>query len=55
LNIADNKCEVCVDINKTDKNYPVRNSKVGMNDKQMNLHYACLVHIDELWAKLDKP
>jgi len=55
MNITDNKCEVCTDIFGTDKNYPVRQAKVALNDRNMDLHFSCLVHIDELWAKLDKP
>lgn len=55
MNISDNKCEVCTDIFGTDKKYPVREAKVAVNDKVMKLHFACLIHIDELWAKLGKP
>jgi hypothetical protein len=44
MSIQDNKCEICGEP-----------AKVALNDKQMDLHFSCLIHINELWAKLGKP
>lgn len=38
-----NNCEVCGE-----------DSQVAMNDTKMNLHYACLVHVGDLYHKLNK-
>ena len=37
-----NKCEICGE-----------DAQVALNDKKMNLHYACLVHVSDLWNKLN--
>ena len=46
MNISDNKCEIigCGEP-----------SKVAINDKEMKLHFSCLIHINELWEKIGKP
>ena len=44
MNIPDNKCEICDE-----------QAKVALNDIEMNLHFSCLKHVYELWAKIGKP
>ncbi len=41
--IKNNPCEICGE-----------ESQVAMNDKEMNLHYACLVHVMDLYNKINK-
>lgn len=41
--IKNNPCEICGE-----------ESQVAINDSEMNLRYACLVHVDDLYHKLNK-
>jgi hypothetical protein len=47
--IASNNCEICAS-----KNHKVQ-AKLAMNDKQMNLHFCCEKHVNELWDEIGKP
>ena len=42
--IKNSKCEVCGEYAQT-----------AIYDRTRNLHYACLVHIEDLWNKIGKP
>ena len=41
--IKNHPCEICGE-----------ESQVAMNDKEMNLHYACPVHVMDLYNKINK-
>lgn len=41
--MKDNKCEIC-DVE----------AKTGMLDKQANIRWSCLDHIDDLYKKMNK-
>lgn len=56
VEIAAHKCEICLDLNKRDKEFPIAKSRVAMNGKEFDvLHFCCEKHVVALWDKLGKP